>query len=552
MTLTNLSLKVRLIAMAGAFAALLTVVGLLGIFGMKDAEHDISDLYQHRLVPATKLNDVVKHMQAARTQVLLSLQHDPSSTFAAMHDHPLSRHIDSASQDIEKVVEAWREFEKVVTIDHDGARALMKEFNASYDRFVTEGIRPAIALLEQGKYREANAVVLQKINPAFNAAETAMSKLMADQLTAAEADYHTVIAHNSTLTIWMTTLLVGGALLNLILAIVTVRGISHAVEELDKACTRMAQGDLTGKVGYHGTDELGHIADGFDRMAANFRSTLEQLASATAQLASAAEETSAVTRDTNANIRRQQTETDQVATAMNEMNATVHEVAKSASHAAEAAHAAEKETTNGKRVVGQTIEVIDSLARDVEQAAQVIRDLAKESENIGTVLDVIRGIAEQTNLLALNAAIEAARAGEQGRGFAVVADEVRTLASRTQQSTQEIQAMIERLQTGTAGAVKAMEKSQTQARAGVQQAAAAGTSLDSIATSVNTINDMNTQIASASEEQSAVAEEINKNITNISDVAVQTAAGSNQTASASEQLAKLAEELQTLVGRFRI
>jgi len=203
-------------------------------------------------------------------------------------------------------------------------------------------------------------------------------------------------------------------------------------------------------------------------------------------------------------------------------------------------------------VVDETIAIINHLADDVEQGASAVNQLREDSENVGTVLDVIRGIAEQTNLLALNAAIEAARAGEQGRGFAVVADEVRTLAGRTQESTQEIQEMIESLQTGSKEAVELMTQSSEQTLSGVQQTGKAGEALTAIANEVERINDMNTQIASAAEEQSSVAEEINHNVVSISQVTSETAQGAEQTARASEDLANLATDLQNMVARFKV
>ncbi|HEB80393.1 MAG TPA: methyl-accepting chemotaxis protein [Chromatiales bacterium] len=287
-------------------------------------------------------------------------------------------------------------------------------------------------------------------------------------------------------------------------------------------------------------------------MGENLRRVIGQIMNSTAQLASATEQMSVVIEHSGKGLKRQQHETDQVATAINEMSATAQEVARNTAQAAQAAQQADAETRNGKLVATEAISAIDALAGAVGEASGVIHKLESESGNIGVVLDVIRGIAEQTNLLALNAAIEAARAGEQGRGFAVVADEVRTLASRTQKSTQEIQEMIERLQAGADNAVQVMDQAGGMARSGQAQVEKAAESLASIAGAVATINDMNTQVASAAEEQSAVTEEIHRNVVAISQVSTETADGARQSATASQQLARLAAELQGLVSQFKM
>ncbi len=313
-----------------------------------------------------------------------------------------------------------------------------------------------------------------------------------------------------------------------------------------------SESDLTRTIDIHSNDELGQAAQAINAMLAKFRSSLQQVSSSTCQLATAAEETSVVTRQTTQAVQQQLTETTQVATAMNEMSATVREVAANTSHTATASAEANTESREGRQVVDQAVAQISELANQIESAASVIQGVQQDSDNISTVLDVIKGIAEQTNLLALNAAIEAARAGEQGRGFAVVADEVRNLASRTQESTEEINQMIDKLQTGSKKAVGVMEQSQKQANSAVEYATKAGHSLSTIAGVVENINDMSTQIASAAEEQSAVAEEINRNIVSISDMAEQTAAGTENTAAASNELAQLATQLQGLVEQFRV
>jgi methyl-accepting chemotaxis protein len=241
-----------------------------------------------------------------------------------------------------------------------------------------------------------------------------------------------------------------------------------------------------------------------------------------------------------------------VATAINQMSAKVQEVARNAVEAASAAQQADQTFNEGKLVVDRVIGAIGDLSNEVEKASGVIKQLETESNNIGSVLDVIKSIAEQTNLLALNAAIEAARAGEQGRGFAVVADEVRTLAGRTQSSTQEIEEMISKLQAGTSNAVKVMDQGMSMSRVGVDQAALAGEALQTINTAVEHISVMNSQIASAAEEQSSVTEEINRSIISINQVADQTSSGAQQTAAASDDLAKLTEQLKGLVDHFKV
>ncbi len=330
------------------------------------------------------------------------------------------------------------------------------------------------------------------------------------------------------------------------------RAVMVSIDTIAEGTQRMADGDLTVHFDIAAQDEMQHIAKSFNAMSRSFRNLVAQAMSSTSQVASAAEELSAITQETDKGIRRQQHETDQVATAINEMTATVQEVANSASSAADSTQAAASEASTGQQVVGKTVESINRLAEEVRGAGEIIHSLEKNSDKIGSVIDVIQGIAEQTNLLALNAAIEAARAGEQGRGFAVVADEVRTLASRTQNATLEIQQMIEGLQGDAGRAVQAMTTSGGQASRGVEAAAEAGEALRRITEAVNTIADMNSQIASAAEEQSAVAEEVNRNISNIAEISEHNATGSTQTAAASGELAGLSGELQQMLSRFKV
>ncbi len=339
--------------------------------------------------------------------------------------------------------------------------------------------------------------------------------------------------------------------LGLCAALLITRLIVVPLRQSVSFAQRIAAGDLSQDIPQERRDEVGQLLVAMQGMTVSLRNLVSRIGGGVGQIAAAAEQLSAITAQTSAGVQTQKLETEQTATAMHQMAATVQEVAQNAEQASLAARDADLEAQQGNRVVQQAVDQIDSLARDVEHSATAIGELNQESARISSVLEVIRGVAEQTNLLALNAAIEAARAGEQGRGFAVVADEVRALAKRAQESTEEIEGLIAGLQRMAKGAVQQMDSSRELTRRTVELAGEAGDALGRITQAVSTIEQMNQQIAAAAEEQSAVAEAINESVTRVRDIGEQSATAAEQTAASSAELARLGIELQELVRQFR-
>ncbi len=347
-------------------------------------------------------------------------------------------------------------------------------------------------------------------------------------------------------------LLIAATLLTLVFAWMLIKSITTPIATALLAAETIAQGNLTRPISIDGTDEAGRLLLAMKTMQDKLRDTLQGISGSATQLASAAEELNAVTDESARGLVQQNDEIEQAATAVNQMTSAVEEVARNATSTSQASRSSATSAGDGRDLVQETVSAIERMSGDVQGTAELIISLANESRDIGKVLDVIRGLADQTNLLALNAAIEAARAGEAGRGFAVVADEVRALAHRTQQSTSEIERMISSIQTGTEQAVSSMRNSTERAESTLNIAKGAGQALNTINSAVEEINERNMVIASAAEEQAQVAREVDRNLVNIRDLSAQSTNGANQTSAASTELSRLAIDLNGMVARFAL
>ncbi|AOE66822.1 chemotaxis protein [Pseudomonas fluorescens] len=409
-----------------------------------------------------------------------------------------------------------------------------------------------MSMLDSGQIEQARAQLNSTNNELFRQARD-LIRVMVDSNNrqikegAAAADE----LRDSALT-WM----ISGIVLAFIIAIITgvliTRLITRPIAQAVENAQRIAKGDLTQAITTDRTDEAGQLLMALSDMQGGLKSTLTEIANASDQLASAAEELSAVTDESTRGLTRQNDEIQQAATAVNQMTAAVDEVASNAVSTSEASRQATTEAEDGRQQVEQAVSGMSAMVVEINDSTQSVADLAGQVREIGKVIDVIRSIADQTNLLALNAAIEAARAGEQGRGFAVVADEVRALAHRTQTSTVDIEKMIGEVQAGANGAVAAMNKSLSWANNTQTLAQNAGQALERITASVASINERNLVIASASEEQAQVAREVDRNLLNIQDLSTQTAAGANQTNASSQDLSRLATSFNMLVSKFQL
>ena len=562
MNLNNLPLKLKLYGLAGILLAFMLLSTTVSIIKMDNIGDEIVDIAEQD-IPLTKLvanvtihqlEQAINFERALRFGVGMNSTENAKSHFKKAVDSfdthskivnlsikkaealaskaKQNAHSEEAVKEFEHVENLLLKVEKEHKIFDEHAHEVMAEL-------VKGNIHHALEMAEKVETEE------EKIDHELEALLEEIEKFTQDATLQAEHDEKSALRLLVIIAIISMVIGVGQAFL-------IIRNLVNSIRSATESAEVIASGDLTKDIVSTSTDEVGRMLSALSVMRNKLHIMISEMIDSSTQLAASSEELAAVSEQTNQNIHNQQSEVEQAATAINEMTATIQEVASNAARTSESVASANKSTAEGQRVVQQTITSIGDLATDIENASRVIQQLESHSEEIGGVLDVIKNIAEQTNLLALNAAIEAARAGEQGRGFAVVADEVRTLASRTQESTAEIESMIDKLQSGARESVTVMGSSREKAAKSVEQANAAGNALQTITQSVSLISDMNTQIATAAEEQSSVAEEINRNITSVSDLGTQTAAGANETTATSEDLAQQATNLQNLIAQFKV
>jgi len=454
------------------------------------------------------------------------------------------------NENVTALIDKLTGIEDQLTLDQSDSLGQVKELQAKF----MGNMEKTIEMHGGEQWRTDAWLIRSEIGPVLGAIKSNL-----DQLVSLQKQYvdEAVAAMDSDLSAMhglVISLLIAGLVIGFGSAIATSAAVCGRIQHAVTAMQDIAEGegDLTRRLDESGKDEIAGLAKAFNTFVAKMADLLSVVSNVGNEISISAAQMSGTAERTNQGITEQQSETDQTATAITEMVQTAQEIARNAAAAAESAHAADSEAQNGQSVVKNTVDSIQALASEVEQTSGVINQLENDSDDIGKVIDVIKGIAEQTNLLALNAAIEAARAGEQGRGFAVVADEVRTLASRTQESTEEIMDIIGRVQGGARKAVAAMESGRNQTLSSVEQAARAGESLAAITQAVSTINDMNTQIAHAASQQSEVAEGVDKSVVSIARIGHESMENAQQTSDSSASLADNANQLETLLSQFKL
>lgn len=526
------------------FALIAVLVALLGVFalGQMSSIRDSEVAVENRWLPSIRGGDEIRELMLRIRTISLRMALDQDPANIATYRGQM----DTRDKELSEKIAAYDKL-----VDTAEGQQLYDQFKKTFAAYRT-GIAQSFTLAEQGKRDELTKLLLVDMKTVVDGSGKQLNDLADLFARQVAAESEKSAAHYETSRTIVTLFIAFAALATVALAMLLTRSIVRPLSSAVDAAESVAKGDLTRPIETHGNDEVSRLLKALATMQQNLRETLQGISGSATQLATAADELSAVTVDSTQGLQEQNNEIEQAATAVNQMTAAVEEVARNAVSTSDATRQSSQSAQLGQERVSETASAINALASDVQNTGELVQSLANQSQDIGKVLDVIRAIAEQTNLLALNAAIEAARAGESGRGFAVVADEVRALAYRTQQSTQEIEQMVQGMRSGSSQALESMQASASRAASTLALAERAGEALVTITASVHEIHERNLVIASAAEEQAQVAREVDRNLVNIRDLSVRSAAGADQTSASSHELSQLANALQGMVRRFQL
>jgi len=546
-----MSIKIKLMIILLVGCVSVTVAGVLGLVGMKSANGAIEVLYKENLTNVTQISHIMGLMRDNRIHLLLALQHNPDNPdIVKLHNHATEQHLNSLEKNIEEITAIWKEYTSGA-LNADEKR-MADAFAEKRGKFVKEGLLPARDMIKAGKYHDATEHTIKVINPLFKAANEPAQKLFDNEKYLAKKAHEDAVKKYHTTLALVISAIIGSILATLVLGFLIIRSISSAATALIDASAAMANGDLSQRVRLTTKDELGTIGRSFDTMADAFSQALEKVTDSATQVSAAANQVQSTAERIATGSEEVAAQSTTVATAGEEMAVTSGDIAQNCQLAVEAANLATQTAKKGFDVVKHTIDGIKLRGTKTKENAVIVESLGVRSDQIGEIVATIEDIADQTNLLALNAAIEAARAGEQGRGFAVVADEVRALAERTTKATKEISGMIKAIQTETRQAIVSMEDGVKGTERGAAEAAQLETSLNEILEQISAVAMQVSQIATAAEEQTATTSEISSNMMQITEVVQQTSQGAHESATAAAQLSGNAEELQRLVRQFKL
>ena len=545
----NLKMGTRIYILVAFLGVLLVVIGYFGILGITQSDNSLETVYADRLIPASQFGQINNLMRETIQQGLLACFHDPHVAVSKLHeaDHSITRHFDKIEINIEGISKLFDAYMATyLTVEET---KLAKDYLTRRDEFIVKGLKPLIALLKEKRFEEANIHTVKIASPLFAEVQKVGEALLQLQINVAkeEKDKADILLEQEK--VLFVASIVVGLVIAVLFAWLIVKNITKPIYQL---VTNIDNADLNSQFNSVRKDEIGDLQRSFDKFVMSIKETLVQVSEASSAVASASTEISSSTEQMAAGAQEQSSQASEVAAAVEEMTKTLGETNGNIRKVADGAKEAKDSANAGGTVVEDTIKGMKRISDVVNQSANQVKVLGSSSEKIGEIVGVINDIADQTNLLALNAAIEAARAGEQGRGFAVVADEVRKLAERTSKATKEIAAMIKQIQTDTNQAVESMDKGTQEVDKGITLAEKAGQMLLGIVGNAESVADMVSQIAAASEQQASASEQISKNVEAISTVTQESASGVQQIAKTAEDLNRLTENLQKLLEKFNL